>query len=112
MVELRQNAARVLRRIANGERLVLSHRGKPAARLEREVRAYAGWPRSRATIGQKEVVVTAVHTAEGVGKVGELFLESKQLGFYTSNGILIIDSLIPAGKKEMPATAFLAGYLK
>ena len=34
MVELRQNAARVLRRIANGERLVLSHRGKPAARLE------------------------------------------------------------------------------
>ena len=34
MVELRQNAARVLRRIANGERFVLSHRGKPAARLE------------------------------------------------------------------------------
>lgn len=34
MVELRKNAEGVLRRIAKGERLVLSHRGKPAARLE------------------------------------------------------------------------------
>jgi antitoxin (DNA-binding transcriptional repressor) of toxin-antitoxin stability system len=33
-VELRQNAARVLRRTTNGERLVLSHPGRPAARLE------------------------------------------------------------------------------
>jgi len=34
MLEFRKNAARLLRRIANGERFVLSHRGKPAARLE------------------------------------------------------------------------------
>jgi antitoxin (DNA-binding transcriptional repressor) of toxin-antitoxin stability system len=34
MLEFRKNAERVLRRIARGERLVLSHRGKPAARLE------------------------------------------------------------------------------
>jgi antitoxin (DNA-binding transcriptional repressor) of toxin-antitoxin stability system len=34
MLEFRRNAARLLRRIANGERFVLSHRGKPAARLE------------------------------------------------------------------------------
>ena len=34
MLEFRQNAAGVLRRVARGERLVLSHRGKPAARLE------------------------------------------------------------------------------
>jgi len=34
MLEFRRDAAGVLRRIANGERLVLSHRGKPAARLE------------------------------------------------------------------------------
>jgi prevent-host-death family protein len=34
MLEFRQNAEGVLRRIARGERLVLSHRGKPAARLE------------------------------------------------------------------------------
>jgi len=34
MVQFRQNAEGVLRRIARGERLVLSQRGKPSARLE------------------------------------------------------------------------------
>jgi antitoxin (DNA-binding transcriptional repressor) of toxin-antitoxin stability system len=34
MLEFRQNAEGVLRRLARGERFVLSHRGKPAARLE------------------------------------------------------------------------------
>ncbi len=34
MLEFRQNAQSVLRRVAKGERLLLSHRGKPAARLE------------------------------------------------------------------------------
>jgi antitoxin (DNA-binding transcriptional repressor) of toxin-antitoxin stability system len=34
MLEFRKDAQSVLRRIAKGERLVLSHRGKPAARLE------------------------------------------------------------------------------
>jgi len=34
ILEFRKDAARILRRIAAGERLILSHRGKPAARLE------------------------------------------------------------------------------
>ncbi len=34
MLEFRQDAAAVLKRLARGERLILSHRGKPAARLE------------------------------------------------------------------------------
>ena len=34
MLEFRQDAEGVLRRVAKGERFVLSHRGKPAARLE------------------------------------------------------------------------------
>ena len=34
MLEFRRNAAAVLRRVARGERLILSYRGKPAARLE------------------------------------------------------------------------------
>ena len=34
MLEFRRNAEGVLRRVARGERLVLSRRGKPAARLE------------------------------------------------------------------------------
>jgi prevent-host-death family protein len=34
MVEFRQDSEGVLRRVAKGERFVLSHRGKPAARIE------------------------------------------------------------------------------
>lgn len=34
MLEFRKDAAGILRRIAMGERFVLSHRGRPAARLE------------------------------------------------------------------------------
>lgn len=34
MLEFRQDAEGVLRRVAKGERFVLSHRGKPLARLE------------------------------------------------------------------------------
>jgi len=34
MLEFRRNAEGILRRVAKGERLVLSHRGKPAVRIE------------------------------------------------------------------------------
>jgi prevent-host-death family protein len=34
MLQFRKDATGVLRRVARGERFVLSHRGKPAARLE------------------------------------------------------------------------------
>ena len=83
---------------------------KPAARLEREVRAYLGWPRSRTTIGNTEVIVTKAQLGAGRGQPGSLWLEDKQLGVHTPDGVLIIDRLIPAGKKEMSAQAFLAGY--
>ncbi|PIZ62169.1 methionyl-tRNA formyltransferase [Candidatus Saccharibacteria bacterium CG_4_10_14_0_2_um_filter_52_9] len=83
---------------------------KPAVRLEREVRAYLDWPRSRTTIGSTDVIITKAHLAEGSGAPGSLALGDKQLGVYTAENILMIDSLIPAGKKEMSAEAFLAGY--
>jgi len=34
MLEFRRNAEGILRRVAKGERFLLSHRGRPAARLE------------------------------------------------------------------------------
>lgn len=34
MLEFRKNAKSILRRVAQGERFVLSHRGRPTARLE------------------------------------------------------------------------------
>lgn len=87
---------------------------KPAVSLEREIRAYAGWPRSRTTLGGVNVIVTAAHAIpstmpEPPGHI-EILIEEKILMISTSDGYLCIDRLIPAGKKEMPIQAFLAGY--
>lgn len=83
---------------------------KPAVELERQIRAFAEWPRSRTTLGSVSVIVTAAHIEPGSGQPGSLVVENKQLGVYTSDAVLAIDGLIPAGKKEMSTEAFLAGY--
>lgn len=85
---------------------------KTAVELEREIRAYAGWPRSRTRLGSVDVVVTASHveTSGESQTAGTLWLPGKQLGVQTAKDILVIDRLVPAGKKEMAAEAFLAGY--
>lgn len=91
---------------------------KPAEQLEREVRAFIEWPKSRMTIGDKEVVITKAHVLEDMEaqtvRPGTIWLDDpakpKQFGFLTSHGILVIDTLKPAGKPEMTSHAFLAGY--
>lgn len=83
---------------------------KPAARLEREIRAYAGWPKSRTDLAKQEVVVTKAHVVERSLAPGEVSTAEKQLVIGTSEQALAIDQLIPAGKTEMTAQAFLAGY--
>src|SRR5205823_2159597 len=47
---------------------------KPAEQLEREVRAFAGWPRSRTRLGNTDIVVTQAHVAPGHGTPGKLWL--------------------------------------
>ncbi len=86
---------------------------KPAVQLEREVRAYLGWPGSRTVIAGKDVVVTAAHIADnGFQNVDNktIFVANKQLCLQTADGILVIDELKPAGKPAMSTSAFLAGY--
>jgi methionyl-tRNA formyltransferase len=83
---------------------------KPATELEREIRAFIGWPRSRASINKIRFVVTKAHIIGGEGEVGSVWLAKKELGFYTSKDILVVDRLIPEGKREMTADSFLAGY--
>lgn len=83
---------------------------KTADQLEREIRAYAVWPRNRTVINGIEVIITQSHVINGVGQSGNIWKDTKNIGFYTSDGILVIDRLIPIGKKEMDASSFLAGY--
>lgn len=85
---------------------------KPADVLAREIRAFIEWPKSRMVIAGKEVVVTSGKAVEtdSPKKPGEVFAKNKCLYVQTSKGLLQIERLKPAGKQEMTAAAFLAGY--
>lgn len=83
---------------------------QPAAKLEREVRAFLGWPKSRTTVDTQDIVITQAHAEPGHGPVSTIWVQGKKFGFYTTDGIFVIDRLKPAGKGEMSAEAFLAGY--
>lgn len=87
---------------------------KPAAVIEREIRAFIDWPKSRAWLGDVEVIVTKAHNvpSQASSKSGELEIikAAGVLMVATSNGSLCIESLKPAGKKEMTASEFLRGY--
>jgi methionyl-tRNA formyltransferase len=84
---------------------------KPAAQLEREVRAYLGWPGSRTELTGAEVTITAAHTSPAQGPAGTAYKSpSSELAVYTTEGSLVIDRLKPAGKREMTGSEFLAGH--
>ena len=83
---------------------------QPAAVIERKVRALAGWPRVRTTIGASEVIITKAHVATGTAAPGTIWIENKEVGIHALDGVLVFDKLIPAGKKEMSGHDFLLGY--
>ncbi len=89
---------------------------KSAVQLEREIRAYQGWPKSRTTLVSTDVVVTAAHVeivnTDNQTQPGSPYHAEKVFGLHTADGVLVIDRLKPAGKQEMSAAAFVNGYGK
>jgi methionyl-tRNA formyltransferase len=84
---------------------------KPANQLEREVRAFIGWPQSRTTLAGKEVIITKAHTIDAPsGEPGNVTIDGKTILVSCGANSLAIDMLKPAGKPEMTSEAFLAGH--
>lgn len=83
---------------------------KTAEVLEREIRAYQGWPKSRSVLRGIEVVITKAHVMASTLAPGEILATNKTLAVGTKHNALAIDALTPVGKKEMSVVAFLAGY--
>jgi methionyl-tRNA formyltransferase len=84
---------------------------QPARRLEREVRAYLGWPGSTAEIAGAQVTVTAARALGQSGTAGRAFkTRGGELAVYAGQGALIVDQLKPSGKREMTGPEFLAGH--
>ena len=84
---------------------------KDARTLSCEIRAYLGWPGSHTAIQGVDVVVTSAHVIDAHGPAGTPYkTPSGELAVYAAKGSLIIDTLKPAGKREMTGPEFLAGH--
>lgn len=85
---------------------------KPASVLEREIRAFSEWPKSKLTLGQDLVVIiTSATVVNATIPAGEVHItDAKELLLGTRVGSLNITELMPVGKQKMSATAFLNGY--
>jgi methionyl-tRNA formyltransferase len=77
---------------------------KPAEQIEKEVRAYLGWPKSKSTIFGHEVVITKARIAKDKND-GGLVMEC-------SPGWLEIEELIAPSGRKITGTEFLRGYAK
>jgi methionyl-tRNA formyltransferase len=89
---------------------------KPAYLLEREIKAFAGWPASRTNLNGIELTVTSAEADNGYesGKIqsGSIQIDkhAKTLAIITGEGRLYIQQLKPDGKRVMSTADFLAGY--
>lgn len=83
---------------------------KSARQLEREVRAFVEWPKSRTKLAGIDVIITKASVSDNRGEPGTVIVQDKRLLINCAEGALVIKKLKPAGKSEMTAEAFLAGY--
>lgn len=80
-----------------------------AQEIERQIRAYAGWPGSSTEVNGKSVIITQAQILNESGAPGTFFVHEKQLAVYCGDNALLITRLKPAGKNDMPSRDFLAG---
>jgi methionyl-tRNA formyltransferase len=85
---------------------------KAAQQLEREIRAFAGWPKSHTAINNIPVIITEAHVVDISGMPGSLAIDRGQLIIHCATQSLTIDHLKPSGKAEMSGPEFLRGYLR
>jgi methionyl-tRNA formyltransferase len=83
---------------------------KPAQQLERRVRAFHPWPGSFLFYQGKRLIVHRAHAeAHSSPGPGVLCTHNEFPAVGTSQGILVLDEVQPAGKRPMPGDSFLRG---
>jgi methionyl-tRNA formyltransferase len=86
--------------------------GRPAAELERQVRAYLPWPGSHVETGAGRLGVlrAAVGTRAADDRTGELVADDGGLALVAADGRLRLLEVQPAGGRPMPGEAFRRGH--
>jgi methionyl-tRNA formyltransferase len=83
---------------------------KTALELERQVRAFQGWPGSYITVQGTLLAVKSARATSKTTPIGKINRDGKTLLLGCKQGSLQIDSIQPAGKKPMDALGFANGH--
>lgn len=86
------------------EHSLLNPQELTAKQAEQQIRAYLAFPKTKARIGEYELIVTKAHVVDTVETVLDLR--------FAEDTVLRIDELIGPSGKTMSAAAFLNGYAK
>jgi methionyl-tRNA formyltransferase len=83
---------------------------QPADQLERTIRAYQPWPLARILVNQAEITITKARVVTGLNvEPAKPYIYQKKPAVGTGNGLLVLDEIVPAGKKAMSGQAYLNG---
>ncbi len=82
---------------------------RPAAYIERMVRAYTPWPAAYSTWRGEVFKVLEAGVAAGRAEAGRVIATAQGPAVGTGEGLLLLKSVQAAGKKAMPAAAFANG---
>jgi methionyl-tRNA formyltransferase len=85
------------------------HWERPAAELERVVRAFRPVPGALTRLGGESIKVWRARVGSGTGEPGMLLAQGDSLQVASGTDSLLIDELQPAGGRRMSAAAFLRG---
>ena len=77
--------------------------------LERRVRAFNPWPGTFMDFDEVTLKVHRAHVEAGEASVGQRLIVQNQPAVGARGGLLILDEVQPAGKKNMSGKAFIAG---
>ncbi|HEY7828321.1 MAG TPA: methionyl-tRNA formyltransferase [Candidatus Limnocylindrales bacterium] len=85
--------------------------GRPAIELERQVRAYRGWPGSYLETSAGRLAVLRGSLAQGgPAAPGSIVAVAAGLGLVTADGVLVLDEVQPAGGRPMSGEAYRRGH--
>jgi methionyl-tRNA formyltransferase len=83
---------------------------RPASFLERQVRAFDPWPGSYLEWNGRRLVVKKAHAVIGESaEIGRVQMLNGFPAIGTPDGLLVLDSIQPAGRTEIPGDAFVRG---